>query len=446
MEETDNCSRISVIPQFVGTCWFNAILMTCLFSQRTKEVFYKRLKEIEHPDTLIKSFKYIIKKQPPFEYYEKIRAELLLFKFVKKYDKKVFYEFKETFKQKENYFNIEYYITYIYNIFYRFGVNVVSVNYYKDKTYINLFNNDYDEELDEEEKKYQKEYGKEEPPDIIILIHDKLNNSLDEYIDELEKEGIDEKKIYENHESISNFENEIIFMGQSYTLDSCILNNYNNSRHAISGITCGNNKYVYNGWNINTNDTALEYELSRKIPCGLIKFDWDLKKSKEFCLNKKECGLIEPDVTDLCFDFNKGNKVLIYVKNKEISPRKEESITDYSRVNELSNIHTIVYDMYDINEITEEEFNNFTIDELLKFNKKNNIISEIFLSKKDDGEYDLETNKSLIKMLLINDLLKTYKLFNKSSVHPIDNIDTIKNLIKQKVKKSFNFNQDTPKS
>ena len=73
-------------------------------------------------------------------------------------------------------------------------------------------------------------------------------------------------------------------------------------------------------------------------------------------------------------------------------------------------------------------------------------MSEIFLSKKDDGEYDLETNKSLIKMLLINDLLKTYKLFNKSSVHPIDNIDTIKNLIKQKVKKSFNFNQDTPKS
>ena len=63
MEDTDNCSRIHVIPQFIGTCWFNAILMTCLFSQGTKEVVYKRLKEIENPNTLIKSFKYIIKKK-----------------------------------------------------------------------------------------------------------------------------------------------------------------------------------------------------------------------------------------------------------------------------------------------------------------------------------------------------------------------------------------------
>ncbi len=57
-----DCSTFQVIPQFIGTCWFNAILMTCLFSQRTKEVFYKVLKEIENPDTLVKSLKYIMKR------------------------------------------------------------------------------------------------------------------------------------------------------------------------------------------------------------------------------------------------------------------------------------------------------------------------------------------------------------------------------------------------
>jgi hypothetical protein len=353
---------------------------------------------------------------------------------MKKYDPDTFEEFKENFKNKKNYFNTEYYTTYIYNFLYKLGVNIIILNYYNNKTYINLFNG---EENEKEE---------EELPDIIILIHDKLNNMFNEHIDELEKEeGIDEKKIYENDESITNYENEIIFKEHSYTLDSCILNNYNNQRHSIAGITCNNNRYVYNGWNINTNDTALQYVLSKKIPCGLIKFDWDLKRSKVFCLNKRECGLTDVDKTDLCFDFNKGNKILIYVKNKEISPKKEESINDISFVNELSNIRLTVYDMYDINEITEEEFNNFTIEELLEFNKKNNIIDEIFLIK-TNGEYDLKYNKNLIKTILISNLLKTYKLFNKSSLHPIDdNIDTIKNEIKQKVKKAFNFNQTTPK-
>ncbi len=33
MPPKDKCLDLSVIPQFEGTCWFNAILMIALYSQ-----------------------------------------------------------------------------------------------------------------------------------------------------------------------------------------------------------------------------------------------------------------------------------------------------------------------------------------------------------------------------------------------------------------------------
>lgn len=35
----DYCANIEVIPQYSGTCWFNAILMICLYSEGVSRVF-----------------------------------------------------------------------------------------------------------------------------------------------------------------------------------------------------------------------------------------------------------------------------------------------------------------------------------------------------------------------------------------------------------------------
>ena len=40
----DFCSDISVIPQFQGTCWFNAILMSCFYSQEMRKLMIKQSK------------------------------------------------------------------------------------------------------------------------------------------------------------------------------------------------------------------------------------------------------------------------------------------------------------------------------------------------------------------------------------------------------------------
>ena len=39
-----DCSQVTTIPQVTGTCWFNALLMTLLYSERTRQFFYNNLK------------------------------------------------------------------------------------------------------------------------------------------------------------------------------------------------------------------------------------------------------------------------------------------------------------------------------------------------------------------------------------------------------------------
>jgi len=56
-----------------------------------------------------------------------------------------------------------------------------------------------------------------------------------------------------------------------------------------------------------------------EIPCELMKYDWNVTKNKDFCLNPKKCILDKMNITDLCFSFNKGNREVIYVKKNKDS-------------------------------------------------------------------------------------------------------------------------------
>ena len=42
-----DCSQVTTIPQVTGTCWFNALLMTLLYSERTRQFFYNNLSSYE---------------------------------------------------------------------------------------------------------------------------------------------------------------------------------------------------------------------------------------------------------------------------------------------------------------------------------------------------------------------------------------------------------------
>ena len=74
-------------------------------------------------------------------------------------------------------------------------------------------------------------------------------------------------------------------------------------------MTCDNKRFVYNG-----------LIKSSVFPCKLIEYDWDLQKiHKDFELNRDNCSLnFENLKSNLKFNFEKGNRILIYVKNTKL--------------------------------------------------------------------------------------------------------------------------------
>lgn len=290
---------IAVIPQNIDTCWFNSILTVSLFSQRTSPIIYEALKEFYKKDksSIISIFKYIHKNKPNREYYNKIRAELLLFKFLKKYDNTTYNAIKDRIHTTGT---TLYYHNYIY-AFYRIlnvQFNHIIYDYKNNKFYKNFFDKNYIKNAE-----------------ILIFIY--YNKYISD--DEEEIEHIDLK-------------NEIIYDGINYILDNSLISN-KIENHSIAGITYNNERYLYNG----------------QSECNLYKFDWDINKNQNFIMNNCKLYLddYEDDEDDNNYNFNYNNsyKILIYVKKTE-----DELMTLYSKSEtkkEISNIKSIVENVYD---------------------------------------------------------------------------------------------------
>jgi hypothetical protein len=134
--------------------------------------------------------------------------------------------------------------------------------------------------------------------------------------------------------NLTSLNDKIDYLGVEYHLDSVILSNWNkeilNKGHGIAGITCKKNKFVYNGWTRTSMDPAMvNKEITRKIPCELMPYNWNIKKHGDFCLSPKNCI---PEVLksvkgikgrNLCFNFSKGKRILVYIRK---DPMRETSI------------------------------------------------------------------------------------------------------------------------
>ena len=213
-----------------------------------------------------------------------------------------------------------------------------------------------------------------ENPDIIIINCTKrfINNIPDYY-----KVPTD-SPFYK----IAKLDDNVNIKGMNYVQDSVLLGNWNRAElggHSIAGIKCKGDKYVYNGWTRGTIDIHLQninftkddyineriwvsQVIDKKIfyinvkndmvvdklpadgivvsdnihvPCELMKYDWNVNKDGNFCINKKQCFLdthtntsikkiIENDKNELCFSFNKGPRNIIYVNTNSINDAKTE--------------------------------------------------------------------------------------------------------------------------
>lgn len=88
----------------------------------------------------------------------------------------------------------------------------------------------------------------------------------------------------------------IRYNGMKYILDSCIIGSELRTSscsvaHAIAGVTCNNERYIYNGWTAKTKDPAMKGAATSSVvsdrPCALYKYPWD--KNRNFVINLGAC-------------------------------------------------------------------------------------------------------------------------------------------------------------
>ena len=376
----DKCDNVITLKQYGPTCWFNSILMAVLYSDESRKLLLKKSKKWNSKILIFKTLKHILEKKyfrssniyNDYEYFDKIRPEYILEKLYK-YNKK---KFSFNPKIKKGGYAPALYIRKIYKLL---GAKVLFLDYKDDLLYYSKYNNTKVNSsavkkgavIDVVVKFVSKEkvLEKFENPDVIII---NFTKSILDNIPGYYKVPTD-SPFY----NIVSFNDKVAIKGMNYIQDSVILSNWNRTEiggHSIAGIKCRDNKYVYNGWTRgtidihlqNVNFTKEDYDKERlwvselinkrvvyvnvknslvvdklpiggilvsdniHIPCELMKYDWNVRKNSEFCINKKECLLdthsnksikeiINKDKNELCFSFNKGPRLLIYVNNSKNS-------------------------------------------------------------------------------------------------------------------------------
>ena len=370
----DKCDNVITLKQYGPTCWFNSILMAVLYSDESRKLLLKKSKKWNNKILIFKTLKHILEKKylrsnniyNDYEYFDKIRPEYILEKLYK-YNKK---KFSFNPKIKKGGYAPALYIRKVYKLL---GAKVLFLDYKDNLLYYSKYNNTVVNnslgkkgpsiEFTVKFVSREKVLEKFENPDVIIINFTKnIINDIPEYY------KVPRDSPFYN---IISFNDKVAIKGMNYIQDSVLLSNWNRTEiggHSIAGIKCKGNKYVYNGWTRGTIDIHLQnvnftkddYDNERlwvsevvnkkivyiniknniivdklptngilvsdniHIPCELMKYDWNVMKNSEFCINKKECildthsnesikDIIRKDKNELCFSFNKGARLLIYI-------------------------------------------------------------------------------------------------------------------------------------
>ena len=366
------CKDVFRIPQIIGTCWFNAIIMMIFYSQYSRKLLLNNKPFHGRTDKLSKTFKSILYKrykedQKTIDFFNKNNIHNILHHF--NLEPELYYTvinkgyFLPLFitnlfnALNTQYLSIDFFNTYSYDFYNGYKKNFyfsltetikLYVDQYNQQLFMSFLNNSYERER---YKQYIKEKIENYIPSYLIIniwsdssiLYSGVGDNFDYVLYDF--------YIYNNYfnfdyniKGIENFSNEIIFNHRTYILDSVSLANFNANDikigHAIAGISCKNKRYVYNGWVRNTVDPALrnqKQELGRTLPCELLPYEWDINKEDNFCLKPNSSCNIDKSFNlknDLCFSFNKGDRTLIYVLKND----KYQSL-DYNKSTSNSSSH-----------------------------------------------------------------------------------------------------------
>ena len=184
-------NKIEVLPQVLGICWFNAVLMVLLYSQGVRKIVKEQLKIITKTqyNKFIKTLKYIIDNN--YNHPENIRSlfrgrftlEFLLFKYIELYNKTTLNLYLKNKSRKEITSLEQWEYLMLISLLKDLKINFKDLYYYDGYLYedvlsdkVDVFNKKEEEgEIDPNKKKFDK------PPEIIILFNEHLFPKFNKY-------------------------------------------------------------------------------------------------------------------------------------------------------------------------------------------------------------------------------------------------------------------------
>lgn len=324
------------IPPYYDFLSLNSILMSSLYSEVSRDLIINKAKKWIKLDEFKSIILKIVNKN---KNKEDISSEIALLDPTKMFFDNLYFlkdeinkkNFITNIKQK-NIKQIVWIDDFIIDFYRSLNISCLDIYYTSDKVYSNLYkfinwnlnvNGLYSKSL----IKYSGDRVKFEmripnKPDVLIVFHNSLNNNVDNYISTFDNKFLnnfecDDKQLLSNKE----IREEISYNGEKYVLDSVLLKDGDKS---IVGFKYEGEKYVYNNHlSLRYDYDENKYVYNSKNPCSLMKFNWEFNKG-DFCYNPYKCEIeYEDDIPvldDICFNFENGNKTLIYIKkqNKEL--------------------------------------------------------------------------------------------------------------------------------
>lgn len=346
IKQTPFCKRVIFWGQYGPTCWFNALLMAVLYSQRSRNVVYQQSKSWDMRIELFRLLKYVLKykylktKNPEkdYKFFHTMNPEVILQMLAKIKPKYLPKSFKEGYVASL-------FISKLYKIL---GVDCLMLSVFDKKIHYDLYNhlkgvdissNGVKIDFNIRNEKYIKDkLNKLKNPSVLLINNTTSQHKIERFTRNYSRHKQYNVEITGDNKDLITLKDKIVYNGEVYVLDSILLANWNVSKdipgHAIAGITCNDERYVFNGWTRYTADPALIYNNintrfkkddkleMQKIPCELMKYKWDQFQGSDFCINPKQCSLTSANKDDynknMCFSFSRGDRTFVYVRQNSI--------------------------------------------------------------------------------------------------------------------------------
>jgi hypothetical protein len=377
-----SCTKILTLPQIDGTCWFNAFLTSFFFSDGMGVYLKDIISTLIKKESILKQTIKLVKRRELLDlmnlllevgevtdpkhmkqFYSTLSPQNLL-QILHDNDRKTFF-----FNPKVHAEGLkgEFYIL-AFMHFLQITDRVLFVT--KEKKYIDgrygvLFSglNGANLEITIEDGGFGlDETSDPQEPDTMKLLSENMDYKNIDII--VSTDFFDMVENFQFLPFVSTIQDgNVISLGyRQYILDSMTLSNFNRescgSGHQIAGVTCGNKKYLYNGYIDKRN---IPFIGKKTESCRLIKYDWT-KKTNNICLSG--CEMSDTNLrknrvkdiinTDVCFNVGK-NDTRIYVIDKTqripLNRKKKYNIPQRMTINSKSSNESI----HDKEEFVKEE-------------------------------------------------------------------------------------------